>query len=281
MERTSNFIFTKKNKSRNYKSSNYISNQNATKNIETNFNSNQNKTQNINFSRTQSNPQTIAKNQNQSVNFSRTQYNNRNSNKYRPYNSNNFSQTQHQDKIEHQASDIVSLNTQNSVIRNEDIVIKDASVNNDELLITQNKNIAIKQDFSISYKDKTYTYIIPETVLKKEKELLPFWLHPIQVRLIPNDSSTFDFCNEVFIRLSQTGARVEIDNKQDNIAKKIKNAELDKIPYIIVIGPKEKSIHKFIVRYFDGSQKLLSVGAFYHVLEEQLDNKPKSKINYT
>ena len=137
-----------------------------------------------------------------------------------------------------------------------------------------------KLDFYISYKDKAYTYIIPEIILKKEKELLPFWLQPIHVKLIPNDSSTFDFCNDVFIRLSQTGARIEIDNKQDSVLKKIKNAELDKVPYIIVIGPKEKSIHKFIVRALDGSQKLFSVGAFYHVLEEQLDNKPKSKINY-
>jgi len=196
--------------------------------------------------------------------------NNYKSNQNPPNQNSNFSGNQNQNqnpnlsKIEQQASDIVSLNIQ--------------AINKDETEIKKDSSLT-KQDFLISYKDKTYTYVIPEQILKKEKYTLPFWLQPIQVRLIPNDSSTFDFCNEVFIKLSETGTRVEIDNKQDNVLKKIKNAEYDKIPYIIVIGPKEKSIHKFIVRTLDGNQKLMSVGAFSHTLEELLLNKPKCKLN--
>jgi len=140
--------------------------------------------------------------------------------------------------------------------------------------------IETKKDFTISYKDKVYTYIIPENILKKEASSIPFWLLPIQVKLIPNGNEMIDFCNEILLTLSKTGARIEIDNKQENIQKKIKNAEFDKIPYIIIVGPKEKSIHKFLVRTLDGNQKLLSVGAFSHTLEDQLLNKPKTKLQY-
>jgi len=144
---------------------------------------------------------------------------------------------------------------------------------------TLNSNpVENKKDFSISYKDKAYTYVIPENILKKEMNSIPFWLLPIQVKLIQNGNEMQDFCNEILSVLSKTGARIEIDNKQENIQKKIKNAEFDKIPYIIIIGPREKSIHKFIVRTIDGNQKLLSVGAFSHILEDQLLNKPKSKL---
>jgi len=140
--------------------------------------------------------------------------------------------------------------------------------------------VEIKKDFIISYKDKIYTYIIPENVLKKEASSIPFWLLPIHVKLIPNGNEMIDFCNEILLTLSKTGARIEMDNKQENIQKKIKNAEFEKIPYIIIVGPKEKSIHKFLVRTLDGNQKLLSVGAFSYTLEDQLLNKPKTKLQY-
>jgi len=274
MERTNNFNFFKKKKN-NYKSSNYISNQNATSQIE--VNQNQNKPQNINFNRLQN----TNINRNQALDFNRNKIKNNypQTSKNRNY---NYSLVQNIDKIEHQASDIVSFHAQ---ITNKDNLLNkdDSLIKVQDELVRDTKPISqltpIKSDFSISYKDKAYTYVIPENILKKEKQNLPFWLQPIHVRLIPNDSSTFDFCNEVFARLSETGARIEINNNPDNIAKKIKNAETDKIPFVIVIGPKEKSIHKFIVRSIDGTQKLLSVGAFFHILEEQLENKPKSKIN--
>jgi len=138
--------------------------------------------------------------------------------------------------------------------------------------------IEIKNDFSISYKDKTYIYEIPEAILQKEMNSIPFWLLPVHVKLIPNGNDMLNFCNEIETGLSKTGARIEIENQSGDIKKKIRNAELKKIPYIIIIGPKEKSIHKFIVRTLDGNQKLLSVGAFSHILDEQLLNKPKSKL---
>ena len=180
-----------------------------------------------------------------------------------------------------------SSNSNNNQSSNMDQKIS-ALINQPDLIKQENQleekpkqnSVETKKDFTISYKDKVYTYIIPENILKKEADSIPFWLLPIHVKLIQNGNEMIDFCNEILLTLSKTGARIEIDNKQENIQKKIKNAEFDKIPYIIIVGPKEKSIHKFIVRTLDGNQKLLSVGAFSHTLEDQLLNKPKTKLQY-
>jgi len=164
-------------------------------------------------------------------------------------------------------------------------------VKEDNISINENKNIVdnqncanlknidsleINKEFTISYKNKNYIYEIPEQILQKEINSLPFWLLPIHVKLIPNGMDLLAFCEEISNSLSKTGARIEIDNQSGDIKKKIKIAELNGIPYIIIIGPKERSIHKFIVRTNNGNQKLLSVGAFSHILFEQLLNKPRT-----
>jgi len=220
-------------------------------------------------------------------NFFRKKNTSQNNQQNQNYNSNTNRNTNlHSNTTSHTNINTTS-NSNNNQSTNLDQKIS-ALINQPDLIKQENQleqkpkeNIVeTKKDFTISYKDKVYTYIIPENILKKEVNSIPFWLLPIQVKLIPNGNEMIEFCNEILLTLSKTGARIEIDSKQENIQKKIKNAEFDKIPYIIIVGPKEKSIHKFLVRTLDGNQKLLSVGAFSHTLEDQLLNKPKTKIQY-
>ncbi|HEU0085495.1 MAG TPA: threonine--tRNA ligase [Candidatus Paceibacterota bacterium] len=69
----------------------------------------------------------------------------------------------------------------------------------------------------------------------------PLWLSPIQVKILPiSTEKHLDFAQKVFEELSAGGLRVELDDSNEGLGKKIRNAKTEKIPYLIVIGDKEK-----------------------------------------
>jgi threonyl-tRNA synthetase len=67
----------------------------------------------------------------------------------------------------------------------------------------------------------------------------PLWLAPIQVRVVPISEKFEDYCLEVYNQLKETDIRVDIEKRNETISKKVRFAELEKIPYIIVVGQKE------------------------------------------
>jgi threonyl-tRNA synthetase len=70
--------------------------------------------------------------------------------------------------------------------------------------------------------------------------LFPTWLAPVQVSLITISEKEVDFARDVARQLKTRGVRVEIDDSNDKLGAKIRKAELHKIPYMAVIGGKEK-----------------------------------------
>ena len=67
----------------------------------------------------------------------------------------------------------------------------------------------------------------------------PLWLAPIQVRVVPISEKFEDYCLEVYNQLKEADIRVDIEKRNETISKKVRFAELEKIPYIIVVGQKE------------------------------------------
>jgi len=67
----------------------------------------------------------------------------------------------------------------------------------------------------------------------------PLWLAPIQVRVAPISEKFEDYCLEVYNQLKEADIRVDIEKRNETISKKVRFAELEKIPYIIVVGQKE------------------------------------------
>jgi len=67
----------------------------------------------------------------------------------------------------------------------------------------------------------------------------PLWLSPTQVRILPISDKFADYCYEVKDMLKSADIRVEIDERNEKIGRKIRDAEMDKIPYMLVIGEKE------------------------------------------
>ncbi len=76
----------------------------------------------------------------------------------------------------------------------------------------------------------------------------PTWLAPIQVKVLPISDKFLDYAKEVEQTLVQQGIRVEIDDRQEKIGKKIRDTELMKIPYMLIVGEKEMNDKLISVR---------------------------------
>ncbi|NLX43856.1 MAG: threonine--tRNA ligase, partial [Chloroflexi bacterium] len=76
----------------------------------------------------------------------------------------------------------------------------------------------------------------------------PVWLAPVQVRLIPIADRHVPFARQVLERLKAAGLRVEMDDGGDRMNAKIRNAQLQKIPYMLVIGDREAETDSVSVR---------------------------------
>jgi threonyl-tRNA synthetase len=120
-----------------------------------------------------------------------------------------------------------------------------------------------------------WIYVLLEEALKREKPALPFWLSPTQVRLIPVSQTFVQDCEKM---ASDLDARVDIDDMDDKVGKKIRNAEMEWINMIIVIGDKEKASGMYPVRLRSGEQKMMTVEQLKAEIEELSKGYPKSKL---
>lgn len=76
----------------------------------------------------------------------------------------------------------------------------------------------------------------------------PVWLSPVQVKVLPISDKVAEFSKNVFQSLKSAGIRVEIDNRVESIGKKIREAELMRVPYMLIVGEKEAAEGKVSVR---------------------------------
>lgn len=82
---------------------------------------------------------------------------------------------------------------------------------------------------------------------------LPAWLAPVQVRFLPIADRHAEHCQKAAEKLREGGFRVEVDDSKESVGKKIRNAEMDKIPFMLVVGDKEIESDKPAIRsYKDG-----------------------------
>lgn len=79
----------------------------------------------------------------------------------------------------------------------------------------------------------------------------PVWLSPVQVKLLPVSEKYSDYAREIALDLRQERIRVEVDDRDEKLGYKIREARMDKVPYMIIIGEKEKSNKTISVRQRD------------------------------
>ena len=143
-----------------------------------------------------------------------------------------------------------------------DIQIKNV-FGKEDTLITIQIDMQIAKKFDMEYVDKDgkmkTPYIIHRTsvgcyertlalLLEKYAGVLPLWLAPEQVRVLPIKEAHNDYAYQIADRLSELGMRVTVDAEDDNIGPKIKQARFDRIPYMLIVGDNEVANNTVTVR---------------------------------
>jgi len=96
----------------------------------------------------------------------------------------------------------------------------------------------------------------------------PLWLAPVQVKIVTVTDQQLDYARKVSAELKQAGWRVELDERNEKLGYKIREAQLAKIPYAVVIGDKEVEAQTVAPRRRGGENLApLSVGNFIERLK--------------
>ncbi|MBQ7432662.1 MAG: threonine--tRNA ligase [Lachnospiraceae bacterium] len=100
----------------------------------------------------------------------------------------------------------------------------------------------------------------------------PLWLSPVQVKLLPIAERFHDYAGQVAEQLSGMGIRCEVDERSEKIGYKIREAQLDKIPYMVIVGQKELDAHAVSVRSREeGDMGDMEIGQFVNLLQKELE----------
>ncbi len=112
------------------------------------------------------------------------------------------------------------------------------------------------------------------------KPQFPLWLSPVQVRVIPLKEDFLEFSNSLAKKISQHEIRVDIDDRNESLGKRIREAEKEWIPYILVIGEKEVNSENLNIRQRNTAETLeISFKSFIDLIQNQTSGKPFSKLN--
>ena len=102
----------------------------------------------------------------------------------------------------------------------------------------------------------------------------PTWLSPVQVKVLPITDRAAAYADQVAAQLDQAGYRVEVDHRNEKIGKKIREAQLEKIPYMLVVGDKEAESGQVAVRARSkGDLGAMDFAAFLAHLKQVVDEK--------
>ena len=113
------------------------------------------------------------------------------------------------------------------------------------------------------------------------KPQFPLWLSPTQVRIIPLKEEFNDFCEKLADKISVNSVRVDIDDRNESIGKRIREAEKEWIQYILVIGEKEANSENLSIRDRQtGKVRELSFDDFVNEIKEQTKDKPFTGLNF-
>ncbi len=108
---------------------------------------------------------------------------------------------------------------------------------------------------------------------------LPLWMTPVQVRLAPVDDSYIDYCIELGKTLDKYGVRYEIDDRSQTVGKKVRSAEKLWIPYICVVGAKEKDSGKLVIRRREmKDQVTMSIQELAKEIDKKTSFAPKQRL---
>ena len=108
----------------------------------------------------------------------------------------------------------------------------------------------------------------------------PTWLAPVQVKVLPISDKYMEYGEKVLAELEAAGIRAEIDKRAEKIGYKIREAQMQKIPYMLVVGAKEEEIGVVSVRSrFAGDEGQKSLADFIALVKEEIENKEIREVD--
>ena len=117
--------------------------------------------------------------------------------------------------------------------------------------------------------DRFMAFLIEET-----KGVFPTWLAPTQVKILPISDNEIEYSNLILDKLHSLGYRTEVDSSNEKIGYKIRKAQLEKIPYMIVIGKNEKENNVISIRKLNGEKvDNITIDDFVSMLKQDVENK--------
>ena len=171
-----------------------------------------------------------------------------------------------------------------------DIQIKNVH-GKEDTLVTIQIDFQLAEKFGMEYVDKDnvrkYPYVIHRTsigcyertlalLIEKYAGAFPLWLSPEQVRVISISDEQADYAGEILKKLKDAGIRATHDDRNEKLGFKIREAQLEKLPYMLVIGGKEKESGTVGVRSRkQGDLGSVSPDEFIARIREEIDTKAK------
>ena len=159
----------------------------------------------------------------------------------------------------------------------------------EDTMITIQLDCAIAENFDMYYIDqngeKVRPYIIHRTslgcyertlawLIEKYAGKFPTWLCPAQVRVLPISDKYEAYANEILKELKANGIDATVDNRSEKIGFKIREARLDKLPYMLVVGQQEEADHTVSVRSrFAGNEGTKPVAEFIDAICKEIRTK--------
>ena len=159
----------------------------------------------------------------------------------------------------------------------------------EDTLITIQIDQMLAEKFGMEYVDRDGTkknpYIIHRTsigcyertlalLIEKYAGAFPTWLAPVQVKLLPIADRHQPYVFEVAKELEKYGLRVEVDDRSEKIGYKIREAQMEKVPFMLVAGDKEQEDGTVAVRARkEGDKGTMSIADFVALIREHIDNK--------
>ncbi len=159
----------------------------------------------------------------------------------------------------------------------------------EDTLVTIQIDMLLAKKFGMEYVDSDNTlktpYIIHRTslgcyertlalLLEKYAGALPMWMAPEQVRFLPIGDEQVAYCREIADRMTALGMRVTVDERNEKIGYKIRAAQLEKVPYMLVIGDKEMTEGTVAVRSRKtGDLGAMSASDFVAFTKEQVETR--------
>lgn len=102
----------------------------------------------------------------------------------------------------------------------------------------------------------------------------PTWLSPVQVKILPISDKYMDYAKQVASKLDESGVRFELDDRAEKIGYKIREAQLQKVPYMLIVGEKEAETNSVSVRSRDnGELGALEINAFVDQIKEEIKKR--------